>query len=339
MVVTLRQLAQEAGVSRATASRVLSGRGAELFTPATRRRVEEAAKRLGYRPNYAARALATGTTHLITLWTYCPYEAFFATVIKEVQQLALEDGYGVLVADVMVAAKMPAANRSPWPSDGILAMDCGQAVQDTVQLYSSSGIPIVSMGSALLPDTDAVELNLVQGFREATEHLIKQGCKRIAYFSYSPQEGEVPAMSSFVAPRETYCSAVQAAGMKEELISLNVPTRAAARKVITEYVGRHGHPDAILCRNDELAVGTYRAMCDLGLEVGKDVLLVGCDGIEDTQFVHCPLSTIVLPVRKMCELAWRAMRRRLAEPESAPERVVLDTTLEIRSSSQRRKKV
>ena len=69
-----------------------------------------------------------------------------------------------------------------------------------------------------------------------------------------------------------------------------------------------------MCRNDDLAIGAYRGMCDLGISVGKDVLLVGCDGVEETRFMPCPVSTIVLPVRQMCQLAWQFMERRLAHP-------------------------
>ena len=100
MAASLRQVAAEAAVSQATASRVLSGNGAELFAPETRRRIEEVARRLGYRPNHTARALATGRSGLMTLWSYPPYQTFFSLVMAEMQQQAQQTGIGLLVADI-----------------------------------------------------------------------------------------------------------------------------------------------------------------------------------------------------------------------------------------------
>ena len=68
--------------------------------------------------------------------------------------------------------------------------------------------------------------------------------------------------------------------------------------------------------------------------MGRDVLLVGCDGIEDGLYLHCPLSTMAFPVARMCELAWEFLERRMADPSAAPQYAVLEAKLEIRESSQ-----
>ena len=99
------------------------------------------------------------------------------------------------------------------------------------------------------------------------------------------------------------------AGLTDEYIHMETDTRAGSRQTLVDYVGKRGCPDGILCRDDETALGAYRAICDLGLRVGRDVLLVGCDGIQDTQYLECPLSTIVMPVPRMCELAWQFLRQ------------------------------
>lgn len=107
MPASLRQVAEEAAVSQATASRVLSGHGAELFAPETRRRIEEVARQLGYRPNHTARALATGRTGLMTLWSYPPYQTFFGLVMAEMQRQAQQAGIGLLVADISAPGNRP----------------------------------------------------------------------------------------------------------------------------------------------------------------------------------------------------------------------------------------
>ena len=119
MAASLRQVAAEAAVSQATASRILSGNGAELFAPETRRRIEEVARRLGYRPNHTARALATGRTGLFTLWSYPPYQTFFGLVMAAMQHRAQEKGVGLLVADISARESGRSSHAALWPSDGI----------------------------------------------------------------------------------------------------------------------------------------------------------------------------------------------------------------------------
>ncbi len=84
-----------------------------------------------------------------------------------------------------------------------------------------------------------------------------------------------------------------------------------------------------------MAIGAYRALCELGLRVPTDVALVGCDGIEDTEYLERPISTIEQPISEMCALAWDFLQRRIQEPNHPPQRVVLQPKLVIRASSQR----
>ena len=336
MRVTLQDVAKEAGVSAATVSRVLSGHKAKLYVPSTRRRIKEAAEKLGYRPSFAARALATGRTSLVTLWSYHPYEAFFATVVKEVQKQAQANRHGLLVADIaMDNADESGAGKPVWPSDGILAMDCGQWAQRLLRARPSANTPIVSMGTTLVPETDSVQLDLSGAFRQATEHLLAEGCRRIAYLCAGPEDDSDVMVHCYRAPRLAWQAAMQDAGLKEEYIYLDADTRSASRRTVVDYIREHGCPDGILCRDDEMAIGAYRAMCDLGIRIGQDVLLVGCDGIQDTQYLDCPLSTIALPVPRMCELAWQFLARRMADPSAPPQHAVLEAAVVLRESSQR----
>ena len=336
MPASLRQVAAEASVSQATASRVLTGNGAELFAPETRRRIKEAAHRLGYRPNHTARALATGRTGLMTLWGHPPYQTFFGLVMEEMQQLAQEKGIGLLVANVAVRESDVSSNNvGVWPSDGVMAIDCGPWAAEILDSRPTPATPIVSMGTACIPDTDSVCLNLTGAFAEATRHLIGQGCRRIAYVTKSAAPDEHFPTNVFIAPYNAHAAVMHDAGLRTELIHFHTPSRDAAREAAVAHVRAHGCPDGFLCRNDDLAMGVYRGMCDLGIEVGRDVLLIGCDGIEETRFMPCIMSTILLPVRRMCQLAWHFMERRLAEPGMELQRETLSAELEVRESARR----
>jgi LacI family transcriptional regulator len=336
MSVTLQDVAQAAGVSAATVSRVLSGHKAKLFVPSTRQRIHEAAKRLGYRPSLAARALATGRTALVTLWSYHPYQPFYAMVMESVQKQAREHGYGLLVADVAAGGPGDVGpNAAVWPSDGILAVDCGEYSERVFQASPNANTPVVSMGTVVIPETDVVQLDLSNAFRQATEHLVAEGCRRIAYFSYLPKNENGVLARCYRAPRNAYRTAIHDAGLEEEYIWMNSDTRAASRRTLVDYVRKHGWPDGILCRDDETAIGAYRAICDLGKRVGRDVLLIGCDGIQDTQYLECPLSTVAAPVERMCELAWEFLANRMANPSAPRQHALVEAALVLRESSQR----
>ena len=336
MTASLRQVAAEADVSQATASRVLSGNGAELFAPETRRRIEEVASRLGYRPNHTARALATGRTGLMTLWSYPPYQTFFAMVMAVMQRQAQQRGFGLLVADISASKNAGLRYKSVvWPSDGILAMDCGSWAAEVADARPSPRTPIVSMGTSWIPDTDSVRLDLSGAFADATRHLIAQGCRRIAYLTRVVPGDPPDTANVFARPRHAYDQVMRESGLESLLIPLADPTRDEAREAVLNYIRSHGGVDAILCRNDDLAIGAYRALCDLELRVGEDVRLVGCDNTEHTRFMPCPISTIVLPIPRMCQLAWEFMEQRLAKPDAPPQTETLTATLEIRESSSR----
>ncbi len=335
MRVRLEDVAREAGVSLAAVSRTLRNKRADSFAPDTRKRIHEAAKRLGYRPNFAAQALASGRTHLVSLWTYHPYQAVAVQVMEHLDQQAHDHGYGLLVSDVAThegASFQPAF--SPVASDGLLALDCGPFADMIARVRPSEETPVVSLGTNVLPGTDAVRIDLAAAFTAAVEHLAAQGCRRIAYFSAPPlSAGRAP--TSFATPRGAYTTFMAATGLPAEFIEAQPATRAAARKAIVEYIRAKGCPEAVLCRNDDLVIGAYRAICDLGLEVGRDVLLVGCDGQEDTEYFPCPISTIVFPIAEMCRLAWEHLESRIGGADVAIREATFDARLEIRQSSKR----
>jgi DNA-binding LacI/PurR family transcriptional regulator len=216
-------------------------------------------------------------------------------------------------------------------------MDCGAWASEIVDARPTGRTPIISMGTSCIPDTDSVRLDLSGAFADATRHLLAQGCRRIAYVTKSTGENTEISRHVFITPRNAYASEMRAAGLRTELIEFPAASRDAAREAALSHVSGHGCPDAFLCRNDDLAIGVYRAMCDLKLEVGKDVLLVGCDGVEETRFMPCAVSTILLPVRQMCQLAWQFMERRLADPAAELQMEVLSAALEVRESSQKSK--
>jgi DNA-binding LacI/PurR family transcriptional regulator len=127
------------------------------------------------------------------------------------------------------------------------------------------------------------------------------------------------------------------AGLKPEFLyyPLSSEQRPIVRRLITQYIRLHGCPEALFCHSDDVALGVYRGLCDLKIRVPEEVALVGCDGIQDTEYLECPLTTLVQPVAEMCATAWKFLARRLENPGIARQKAVLKPVLAVRESSGR----
>jgi LacI family transcriptional regulator len=191
--------------------------------------------------------------------------------------------------------------------------------------------PIVGMGGINYRSDamDTVGIDLAGGARAAVQHLLDVGCCRIAYVAERmPDAGGE-------ARHDSYTRVVERAGQPTEVILTGTQFRADVRRRLRDYLGEHGCPDGLFCTNDEVALGAYRALCDLGIRVPDDVALVGCDGIEDTEYLERPLTTIVQPVDQMCALAWQFLQRRIDDPSLPWQHALLAPQLVIRDSSRR----
>ncbi|MCW3095747.1 MAG: transcriptional regulator, LacI family [Chthonomonadaceae bacterium] len=331
MRVTIKNIASELGLSHATISRALNDRKDPFISDATRLRVRQAAEQMGYRPNLAARALATGRTQLIALWLKSLLTGYHAHVAHYMELQARQHSRKLVINilggpdDMQTGGEEDAA----WNVDGIIAHENSGPVRRLLAQYPSSSIPIVTTGTySYLADGDMVGIDLYSGAREAMEHLVASGHRRIAYL--------VNGTSDFPAEprRKAYTGVMGEAGLPEEGIVTTDQLRATARNTVRAYVQEHGCPTALFCHNDDMAIGAYRGLLDAGLRVPDDIALIGCDGIEDTTYLECPLSTIVQPVEAMCALAWQFLERRIADPQMPPQQVTLQSHLAIRESSQ-----
>jgi DNA-binding LacI/PurR family transcriptional regulator len=126
-----------------------------------------------------------------------------------------------------------------------------------------------------------------------------------------------------------------AAGLTPEYFHypLSEEQRPIVRQSIQEYIRERGCPEAFFCHSDDVAIGIYRGLCDLGLKVPGNVALAGCDGIQDTEYLESPLTTLVQPVEAMCATAWEFLSQRLLRPGLERQQAVLLPTLAVRASS------
>jgi LacI family transcriptional regulator len=125
------------------------------------------------------------------------------------------------------------------------------------------------------------------------------------------------------------------AGKQVEYIITPDEHRRSVASPLTDYIERHGCPDGLFCFNDDMAIGAYRTLKDLGRRIPDDVALVGCDGIDDLKYLDPRVSTIVQPLEHMCMIAWTFLERRIKNNALPLQHITVQPKLEIRESSQR----
>lgn len=318
-----RDVARRAGVSQTTVSYVLNGRTDVAIPDATRERVLEAARVLGYRPNRAARALVMGSTHTVELWLPRIHSTYYAQVADTFHHLAMEEGFEVIIR---VPDSDGAGRTDGGASDGILCFLPLNASR--LDFLRASGTPFVGVCTAA-PGFDTVDVDMEGGAAAATQHLIAQGRRRIAHVINRN------ANLSGDPRREGYARTMQAAGLTVEYILTDEDSCADGCAALREYLRHHSCPDALFCRNDEVAMGAFRAVRDAKWDVPGQVALVGFDGVEATGYFDPPLTTVALPVAELCAKAWEFLRHRMNEPNGERRQEILPTRLLIRGSSGR----
>jgi LacI family transcriptional regulator len=326
-MVTQAQIARKLGVSRQLVTFALAGY--PQVSKESRERIVAAALEMGYRPNPHARALRLKKTGIIALWIPDQISTHYTHVARELGRLVKAVGHELIISEVGVTDM-----KQIWshvPVDGIVAVDATKAVQVELEVLAAKGVPLVSLGTYGSKAMDHVQVDLQAGTAEVMAHLIGAGFRRIAHATF------VKKNSPHEHRRAGYSEAMQAAGLKPEFIHypLTERQRPVARQLIQDYLVAHGKPEAIFCHSDDVALGIYRGLCDAGVVIPEEIALVGCDGIEDTEYLECPLTTLVQPVAEMCARAWLFLQQRLEDPSLPVQHAVFAPKLAIRESSRR----
>lgn len=327
-MVTQEQIARKLGISRQLVTFALAGY--PQVSDASRKRILAAAEKMGYRPNPHARALKRGRTGIIGLWLPDQISSHYTRVARELNHLAKKSRHELIITDVGSDRSVEQV-LSNVPMDGVFAVDAPHAVQAHLQSATARSIPIVSIGAPCPAEIDYVQVDLLAGAEMAMQHLISSGYRRIVHATF------VQDSPPGAGRRLGYEKAMREAGLTPEFFyyPLSEQQRPIVRQSIQQYVRKHGKPEAIFCHSDDVALAIYRGLCDLKLRIPQDVALVGCDGIQDTEYVESPVTTLAQPVTKMCEAAWQFLTQRLENPKLKRQQIVLRPELIVRESSRR----
>jgi LacI family transcriptional regulator len=326
-MVTQEQIAAKLGISRQLVTFALAGY--PQVSKKSRARILAAAQEMGYRPNPHARALRQGRTGIIALWIPNQISTHYAHVARELNVLVKEASHELIVSEV--GSTDAEEVLSHVPVDGIIAVDAPEQTRAYLQSSAAQSVPIISMGVDCWEKTDFVRVDLLDGTQKVMNHLFDSGFRHIVHATFVCND--LPLASR----RKGYGDAMQKAGLKPQYLYYEASDhqRSIVRQLIRDYIQKHGCPEAIFCHSDDVALGIYRGLCDMKLRVPTEVALVGCDGIQDTEYLECPITTLVQPVTAMCTTAWLFLERRLAKHSLKLQSKVLKPSLQIRESSSR----
>ncbi len=329
---TSADVAARAGVSRTTVSFVLNDRADGAIPEATRRRVLEAARELGYRPHGAAQALAGGASHAIGLVLrqspdQVSADALLAETLWGIGSEAHEGGYRVLV-EPLAEGRRYADLVGSRHVDGLIVSGPRTDDEELARLVAD-GFPVVLQGSSPSLDTDSVDVDNRAGARAAVDHLIALGHRRVACITNAP----LP----YTAAAERlggYRDALEAAGIADdpELVAEGSFDAASGRAAMHDLLLRAPDLTGVFAGSDIVAFGALRAIREAGRQVPGDVSVVGFDDIPLARHFDPPLTTIRIPARELGAAAGRALLDRLGGGTGS-ERRLLPTELVVRDST------
>lgn len=329
----IKDVAARAGVSAATVSRALSGNG--NVSPASKRRVLDAAKELGFVLSYNASSLASGRSRNVGVVLPAANRWYFANVLDGAATTLLAAGYDLMLYDTSRGGRSRESVLTDFLMrkrlDGIIAVSLALSAAEVDQLLGVR-IPVVGVGGAI-PGAPSISINDFAVARTATAHLLSLGHRRIAHLSGSEEferDFRLPT-----ARRDGYEAAMRSAGLAPRaawlpLADFTITGGYQAAKVLLAHPDER--PTAVFAASDEMAIGTILAARELGLRVPDDLSVIGIDGHELGDVFG--LTTFdQAPQRQGARAAQRLLEQLGGGPETAPHSELVEPAFIVRAST------
>lgn len=327
--VTIGDVADRAGVSIATVSRVVNGRYGVSTT--TQTRVQAVIDNLGYESSLVARSLRSQRTNVIGILV-ADIEPFSAELLKGAAKALRGSDFE------MVVYAAGQHNDEGWERRYVSRLS-GTLLDGTI-LVTPTVIDVASMqpvvavdphvGGSTLPTIDSQNF---EGARLVTEHLIELGHRRIGFLAGRPD------LESARRREAGYRAALEQAGIPfdPELVLVGGFQEATAEAPARELLSRRPRPTAVFAANDLSAIQTMRTAAELGIRVPDDVSVVGFDNIPESALANPPLTTVDQSIQAQGDAAVRTLLALIDDPDSNdprhPIHITLPTQLVIRSTT------
>ena len=293
--VTIKDIANRAGVSHSTVSRALHS--SPLISDQTTKRIRKIAVEMGYFPSAAARSLKTNRSQALGVIVSKIDDPFFSEILQGIEEIAQERGYSMVMAASQrdpIREKSIVRDMRERRVDGVIICS-GSFSSDQQREILEYGIPIVIINNQSAEDYRySVYHDDVDGSQQVTRHLIQLGHKKIAYLGNSlsgrTTEDRLTGFSQEMHSAgltipEGYILEVPGGGPKDGYTAIN------------HFLNLSDRPTAIFCFNDMMALGVLKGLHQAGLRVPEDISVVGFDNIELSIYTTPPLTTLDQPKR------------------------------------------
>ncbi|MFF3449710.1 LacI family DNA-binding transcriptional regulator [Streptomyces sp. NPDC002667] len=300
---TSRDVAEAAGVSQAAVSLVLGDKWRGRVSAATAERVRDAAQELGYRPNLAARNLRLGRTRTVLLVVPALTTEFFAGVYTGAARVAAEHGFGVVLYP---SPEGIGPARDPFGSaqaalDGVIA---SSMAAEALTAIRGDQLPLVMLDSDPAGSQGAatVNLDIADGVRQVTDHLLGLGHRRFLHLA-----ADIPSWTFEVRAREIASCLVEVPGTSLRVARAPISFEDALAAAQTALTAPGPRPTAVICDDDKLAAGAYKAARRLGLRIPDDISITGLDDLALARALDPELTTVRLDAERFGEQGMKAL--------------------------------
>ena len=327
----MKDIANLAKVSTSTVSHVINND--RYVSPSIREKVELAIKQLNYIPSAIARSLKSNKTYTVGMLITTSSNPFYSEVVKGVENSCYERGYNLILCNTEGDHQRMLDNFEHLLQkrvDGLLAM-CTETQSIPQQIFDRyPKLPMVMMDWSPFNDVcDTIQDNSFYGATIAMQYLVDQNYQRIACIT---------------GPLNNTQAQFRLQGYRTTLKEANLPIIegyevqgdfqfASGVTAMQNLLNLPILPQAVFCSNDAMAIGAYQALYQNGLEVGKDIAIIGYDDIEIAQYMTPPLTTIHQPKKELGQLAVEMLLNRFLNPSQSPQTIKLKPKLIKRQSA------
>ena len=328
-MATIKAVAELAGVSIASVSRVING---AVARSETNERVWDAVKILGYQPNSAARALKVQKSEQICLSFDDLANPAYIAMTRGVGRELSATKYRLILSSAFSSVEEIVKHLQTMGrgfADGLIISPIYSDERIT-KLLSGLHMPVVLIGT--LPegvDVDNVHVNSSAGVTMAIEHLIETGRSKIGFIN-----GPLNTKPG-IRRKAAFEKAIKAAGFKFDkasVIQANTFSPEAGYFAFSQ-IADFSKFDAFLCANDQLAAGAMKFASENNILIPGDIAIVGIDNTDMASLLHPTLTSVDLKAEERGEIAAQLMLDRLANPDRASKQIIVEPKLVIREST------
>jgi len=328
-MVTIYEVAKQAGVSTATVSHVCNN--TRYVSDGVRKKVLDAMNSLHYRPNSIARGLRSGSLKSIGLVVPDCTNPFFAEIARALDRVCFSQGYNIILCNTDNNVQQQSYYIDMLISkhvDGIIFISADRTDRE-VQKCLDFSIPVVIADREVNYDSvDNIIVNNEKGGYEAASYLIGLGFRRIACIT---------------GPENISSSTQRLNGFRRALSDAGIPLPAGyihvgnfhysgGSEAFTRFPAGEYAPDAVFACNDMMAIGFIHTALVAGIRIPADVSVIGFDNTELSSVMSPRLTTMAQPIEDIAEVATRQLLQRIEHTDSAVRKIILDPRIVIRDT-------